>query len=53
MNPGLNLPHSHLSHQVAVEKNDVLDAGDLVVYIDTSKAVSTDPVSIIDSSDDE
>ena len=49
----LTLPMPEPSNQVAVEKNDILDAGDLVVYIDTSKAVAADPVAIIDSSDEE
>ena len=38
--------------QVAVEKNDLLDAGDLIVYIDSTKAA--DPIASLESdSEDE
>lgn len=39
--------------QVAVEKNDILDAGDLVVFIDTKAGPAEDPLSDIDSDSDE
>lgn len=39
--------------QVAVEKNDILDAGDLVVFIDTKAGPTEDPLSDIDSDSDE
>lgn len=54
METAICAPVSGVITQVAVEKNDALDAGDLVVYIDTTAVGAVeDPLSSGSDDDDE
>lgn len=53
METAICAPVAGVVTQVAVEKNDILDAGDLVVFIDTKAGPTEDPLSDIDSDSDE
>lgn len=53
METAICAPVAGVITQVAVEVNDALDAGDLVVFIDTKDVTAEDPLSSRDSDDDE